>query len=333
MVLLSGLPVPAVAAQLPGVYLDGAEPWVASDCDGDVPIVVGSDAAAQSDIYSAVTLAGIVGTDCVVLAGPRDADMPATQQARLDNAADGGYVVGGLAAVPDAKLAGRDMTRLAGTTRWDTAQLVGNQARNLADDTPDSMTTDPPSWTFTSVAAGLHRSCGLRADDTIVCWGANRKGYGDREGHSDAPPGEFTTFSTGRYHSCGLRTDRTVTCWGSNSAGQADAPSGTFATLGLGIGYSCGLRTDHTIACWGNNDHGQSDAPPGQFTAISIGQRHSCGLRTNRTAICWGANRDGQTNAPSGTFTAISLDEENSCGIRSDGALICWGSRPVLLPG
>ncbi|WP_420443205.1 fibronectin type III domain-containing protein [Candidatus Poriferisodalis sp.] len=138
--LLAGLAVATIAvtlavpagAQEPGVYLDGAEPWVASDCDGDVPIVVGSDARAQSDIYSAVTLAGVVDTDCIVLVGPRDGQMPAAQLARLDDAAAGGYVLGGLAAVPAAKVSNRGMTRIAGADRWTTARLVGNEARALA---------------------------------------------------------------------------------------------------------------------------------------------------------------------------------------------------------
>lgn len=43
------LPV-AAGAQSGGAFLDGAEPWTESDCAGDVLIVVGSDAAAQSDI-------------------------------------------------------------------------------------------------------------------------------------------------------------------------------------------------------------------------------------------------------------------------------------------
>ena len=111
------------------MFLDGAEPWVASDCAGDIPIVVGSDAKAQSDIYSAVTLAGVVGTDCIVLAGARDGDLSANQRARLDAAAAGGYVLGGTAAVPDAKIAGRDMRRLGGANRWETAQLIGSEAR------------------------------------------------------------------------------------------------------------------------------------------------------------------------------------------------------------
>lgn len=108
----------------PGLHLDGAEPWVASDCGGKVPIVVGSDAPAQSDIYSAVTLAGIVGTDCIVLAGPRDGPMPSSQRARLAAAAPKGCVVGGRAAIPDSKVAGRDMRRISGQDRWATAALV-----------------------------------------------------------------------------------------------------------------------------------------------------------------------------------------------------------------
>ncbi len=121
------LSAPGDVAQ-PGVHLSGAEPWIASECDGDVPIVVGSDAKAQSDIYSAVTLAGVIGTDCVVLAGPRDGEMPSSQNSRLNDAEEGGFVVGGKAAVPTAKIAGRDMTRLSGADRWKTAQLVGRRA-------------------------------------------------------------------------------------------------------------------------------------------------------------------------------------------------------------
>ena len=99
-----------------------------SGCAGKVPIVVASDTPAQSDLYSAVTLAGVLVTRCVVLAGPRDEPMPADQLARLEAAAPGGFVVGGTAAVPDTKVVGHDLSRLAGTDRWHTARLVGAQA-------------------------------------------------------------------------------------------------------------------------------------------------------------------------------------------------------------
>ena len=104
------------------------EGLTATDCDGDTPIVVASDEASRSDHYSAVTLAGVLGTDCVVLAGGRDQPMPANQLARLNSASSPGYIVGGIAAVPASKVAGYDLKRLAGTDRWHTARLVGAEA-------------------------------------------------------------------------------------------------------------------------------------------------------------------------------------------------------------
>ena len=103
-------------------------PQSQGSCVGQVPIVVGSDAAAQSDIYAAAMLAGVIGSDCIVLAGPRDQSMPGDQRARLQAAERGGFVVGGPAAVPMTKIAGRSMTRLSGSDRWATAWLVGRRA-------------------------------------------------------------------------------------------------------------------------------------------------------------------------------------------------------------
>ena len=132
-VLTAAGPAEAASAQQAGAVLP---PQAQAECRGNVPIVVGSDAAAQSDIYSAVALAGVIGTDCVILAGPRGQPMAAAQWTRLDAAAVGGFIVGGTAAVPAAKTAGRDMVRIAGNDRWHTARLVGEQARRSAGGTP-----------------------------------------------------------------------------------------------------------------------------------------------------------------------------------------------------
>lgn len=124
LVANSAMPAAASSARVPPASVQG-------DCDSDtVPVVVASDLAAQSDLYSAVTLAGVLGDACIVLAGPRNEAMSAAQQARLDAAASGGYVVGGLAAVPNGKIAGRTMARLGGADRWATALLVGEEAAN-----------------------------------------------------------------------------------------------------------------------------------------------------------------------------------------------------------
>ncbi len=136
-------------------HLVGAERWTESDCTGDKPIVVASDAAAQSDIYSAVTLAGAIDTDCVVLAGPREGIMHSSQAARLLAAAAGGVVIGGTAAVPAAKVAGRDMTRIGGADRWFTAQWVGAAAASGID-SPAPPGTSVPDNSFTAAAHGAY---------------------------------------------------------------------------------------------------------------------------------------------------------------------------------
>ena len=339
----------------PGVFLEGAEPWIASDCAGEVPIVVGSDAKAQSDIYSAVTLAGVVGTDCVVLAGPRDGDMPAHQQTRLAAAESGGYVLGGTAAVPTAKVAGRDMTRLGGATRWETAQLVGRRASG--DSTTGTSTstgsTDTADGTkFIAVASSLRHSCALRGDGTVVCWGDGAKGElnsptgsfaaltdncglrndGTVEcwgvgtlGQLDVPPGTFTSVSSSPQHSCGLRSNDTVDCWGWNQFRQLDAPSGTFTAVSAGHGHSCGLRVDGMVVCWGLNDVGQSNTPSGSFIAVSAGGVSSCAIRRDGTVECWGSEHTGVLDVPPGIFTAISVGGSAACGLRGDETMVCWG--------
>ena len=126
---------------------------VLGDCTGAVPVIVASDAAAQSDVYSAATLAGVLGTgSCIVLAGGRSEPFPDDQLARLAVASAGGYVVGGPAAVPDSKLSGRDMTRVFGADRWATAVAVGAAAAQLAagggQPPDDDIPADPnaPEW-------------------------------------------------------------------------------------------------------------------------------------------------------------------------------------------
>lgn len=72
-------------------------PQASADCAGDVAVAVASDVAAQSDIYAAALLAASIGSDCIVLAGPRDQPMAPDQIERLGSARPGGFVVGGSA--------------------------------------------------------------------------------------------------------------------------------------------------------------------------------------------------------------------------------------------
>ncbi len=208
------------------VFVDGQQvrlpPGIHGDCAGEVPIVVASDAAAQSDLYAAVTLAGVLDTTCVVLAGPRDQPMNPQQRDRLDDAAEGGWIigsdgliVGGTAAVPDAKVDDYDLTRVGGNDRWDTAEQIGKVTDIVTDpdiDGPDLQETIAQTTgtdaRYTAIAAGGWHSCAIRADDSsAACWGRN----GD--GRADPPAGAYTHIAAGDGHSCAIRTDGTIACW------------------------------------------------------------------------------------------------------------------------
>ncbi|WP_428119561.1 hypothetical protein [Candidatus Poriferisodalis sp.] len=337
----------------PGLFLDGAEPWIASDCTGDTPIVVGGDAKAQSDIYSAVTLAGVVGTDCVILAGPRDGAMPASQQTRLDAAESGGYVLGGIAAVPAAKIARRDMTRLGGVTRWATAELVGRRASG--DTTAGTRTatetdnTDTEPAGFTAVSGGGDNGCALRVDGSIACW------YPVWDGVTRYDPpvsGKFTALWGDGWDGCGLRTDGNLSCWNAERALVAndDRPvSGKFTALSVrGVSIrsrGCGVLTDGNLSCWllgstgmlGSDDDRTVSAVSGKFTAVGGNGSSGCGLRTDGSFACWDTGPDDDlfsVDRPvSGKFTAMSGRHFiTGCGLRTDGSFACWHNGEAAAP-
>ena len=173
---------------------------------------------------------------------------------------------------------------------------------------------------FTAISVGGGHSCGIRADQTIACWGLNH----DRQ--SVAPAGQFTAISVAFRHSCAIRADQTIACWGWNDDGQSDAPAGQFTAIFADSGHACAIRADQTIACWGRNNDGQSDAPAGQFTTITSGGNHACAIRADQTIACWGKNGPDQAYAPAGQFTAIAKGR-HWCGIRADQTLACWASK------
>ena len=202
--------------------------------------------------------------------------------------------------------------------------------------------TNAPSGSFKSVSGGgygLH-TCGVRTDDTIVCWGIHLRGRLYHYGQMDAPDGTFKAVSTGiaapyRY-ACGLRTDNTITCWGDNHRGQTDAPS-TFKTIGGRGDAVCGIREDNTIRCWGHGlYYAIRNTPSGDFKDVTSGNDFGCGVRTDDTIICWGdrvaAGQFGQTVylnrrkvlVLDGSFKAVTGGISHVCGLRSNDTITCW---------
>jgi len=108
----------------------------------------------------------------------------------------------------------------------------------------------PPNGTFSQISAakmGWH-TCGIRPDQTVVCWGL------DDNGQAKSPNDLFSQVSAGKWYTCGIRAeDDTIICWGNNSDGQAEPPSGTFSYVSAGLFHTCAIQTDNTPICWGYN--------------------------------------------------------------------------------
>ena len=204
--------------------------------------------------------------------------------------------------------------------------------------TPTPTPTGPQPLLLKVISSSYH-SCGLRLDDTPVCWGEND------HGQAKPPAGEkLIAISSGGLHTCGLRTDGSPVCWGKISLGlkiilgqpvlgplvsAADIlpAKEKFTVISNGGGHTCGLRLDGTPVCWGRNEVGQTLSPSlEKFAAISSGSDYTCGLRADGTPVCWGSNLFGEAAPPAGEKLAtINSSTFHTCGLRLDGTPVCWG--------
>jgi len=340
------LAVPTVV----GAQSDGALwPSGISECLGQIAIVVASDLAAQSDVYSAVTLAGVVDSDCLVDAGARDEPLPAASVAMLDIARSGAFVVGGTAAVPDEKLHGRSVYRVAGKDRWATARAAGQIANDLAaGKTPTFVLIDASTATEAEVAsidvAGRGwLGCAILTDGALTCW---HRTVSDTIAIFNPPvQGPFIRVTGNTANGCAVRVDRTLTCWRYNydtAAFEAvDAPFvGEFIDMSGSGWYGCAIRESRTLICWGDrsgpHSRGKSvDSPvEGEFTAVVGNAISGCAFRVVRALVCWGTIdfvHEFLEMPVEGEFIDLSGSGWGVCAVRIDHSLVCW--RPYYDDG
>lgn len=200
---------------------------------------------------------------------------------------------------------------------------------------------------WTAITGGIDASCGLRANESLWCWGSDSSGQiGDGGSGSRvqplpvrvAPGTTWGSVSVGDTHVCGVQTDGSLWCWGGNKNGQlGDGTRVTrlsptrvggatdWTTVSAGSQHTCAIKNDGTAWCWGANGtgalgNGTLDASRvpvevmsnGLWESISAGYRHTCGVQTTGTAWCWGWNLDGQlgvghTHRPFRTTTPRQL--------------------------
>jgi alpha-tubulin suppressor-like RCC1 family protein len=192
-----------------------------------------------------------------------------------------------------------------------------------------------------ALSGGTLHTCALKANATVVCWGANESGQlGDGtlidRLTPTAVPGltNVVAISAGKQHTCALRSNGTANCWGANVSGQlgngnvnAVNPPTPVQVAGLtgavaidaGTDHTCALKADGGAVCWGQNLFGQlgdgtliDKASPVPVLALSgaisinAGNRHSCAVKADGRAACWGENRFGQLGDATGGIKPLA---------------------------
>ena len=111
---------------------------------------------------------------------------------------------------------------------------------------------DPPAGVFVDVSAGRFRTCGVRGDGSLACWG---------EAVGEIPEGRFTRVDIVDY---------------GDAPYSSDAPAAD--------GYGCAVRVDGSPACWGDDGVEPLEPPAEDF----VDERAACALTAAGSAACWG---------------------------------------------
>ena len=183
---------------------------------------------------------------------------------------------------------------------------------------------------FVSMDAGYEHTCGIIANGSAMCWGANGQGQvgcGDSNLNTSNPTyvnatNTFVSISAGEWHTCGIISNGSAMCWGGNDFRQIEDGTTTtpirspvfvnttnkFISIDAGNIYTCGIISNGSAMCWGSNLEGEiGDGTSGAsklnpvfvnttntFVSISAYGGHTCGIISNGSAMCWGYNNHGQ---------------------------------------
>lgn len=211
----------------------------------------------------------------------------------------------------------------------------------------------PPNLTnIAALAAGYAHSMALRADGTVVAWGAgtNNTASSPHFGQVQVPADltNVAAIACGGYHSLALREDGTVVAWGAGitnngsgpNNGQSIVPVGLSNATAIAAGFyhSLALCSDGTVTAWGANSYGQTNVPADltNVAAVACGTYHNLALRADGTVVGWGAGMTnsgvhphyGQSIVPPdlGNVVAIACGGHHSLAVRQDGSLVAWGA-------
>lgn len=217
--------------------------------------------------------------------------------------------------------------------------------------------TEGPGGNDTLISAARGRTCAVRLDGGVACWGSDS--LRDRfalAGLRNVAEVSLGDDPNGGLHACVLHTDGTISCWGHGHAGElgqgdtnghylpVTVPGITDAeAVSAGAWHTCTAHRDGGVSCWGHNDLGQlgdgterpSYSPQrvpnlSDVVAVAAGHNISCAAHRDGDISCWGwpYTKDGATvlrrlSGPD-PYTSVSTGWGYVCATTVVGHVDCW---------
>jgi hypothetical protein len=112
-----------------------------------------------------------------------------------------------------------------------------------------------------AVALGVYRTCAIKQDGSLWCWGYSGSGQIMSSG--------VVSVALGSGHTCAIKQDGSLWCWGDNNYGQLGDGTNTdkntpvqimasgVSSVAAGRHHTCAIKQDGSLWCWGFNYHGQ----------------------------------------------------------------------------
>ncbi len=216
---------------------------------------------------------------------------------------------------------------------------------------------EPPTdqGAYSTLSVGEAHACGIRADDTLWCWGETAGGELGVIGSDGSPTqvgvATWRSVAAGFGYTCAIETDGTLWCWGRNDSLQTGQPTGSEFDVPTQVGAAtdwaqvfagsssattCATKTSGLLFCWGFDDDAQAGdggsvlgVAPTQVTSatdwsdVSVGSFYGCGLRSG-AVWCWG-NGTLPTELDPATFVQVVTSQESICALDNTGTRWCWG--------
>lgn len=181
-----------------------------------------------------------------------------------------------------------------------------------------------PEGTFRQISADAWRTCAIRTDDQLKCWG---KLGGELV---RLPAWNFRQVSAGD-HVCAILMDGEVSCWAGEHAMRPEeweVPDEKFQTLSASIGgYLCGITVEGEVECWGWQAFDGATEYPSSGSYRDVDNTHpACAVKETGAVTCWAGDLP---TAPEESFRQISIHDNYACGITKDDELHCWGEFPT----